>query len=339
MENGIVKGRAVIVGDNMTSDIIIPEKYVEIKDLNVLGDRCFEGITEDFSPYFPADGIIVAGRDFGIGTNRDYPCIAIIRMGAKAIIAESFSRMFYRNAINLGLVIVECSDCTKNIKHKDVLTIDIEHNTIKNETTGKTLNAKPIFTAYDRNRIVFNALATQESDSETESDSESDETEDEHETTTDANIQEDMAQEALKRIDELFNDDFGYDDIMLDYKKRGIKSMRQLKNEEIARKQGVAIEEHPAATTDAEEQSAAPDAKEEPAIAAEETASKTEESTDDIVPEAEPIANAKTEESSADTISEVEHAAATAEEPMPTVASKHASTKKAPKKANRKNKK
>ena len=254
MEEKIISGKAVIVGDNITSEIIIPEKYVEIKDQKVLGDRCFEGISEDFSPYFPTDGIIIAGKYFGRGSNRDYPCIAIMNMGAKAVIAESFSRMFYRNAVNLGLTLVECEGCTKKIKHKDIITINKDANTVKNETTGATLKTKPILTMELREKLLFSGMLK---DSEQNSDEEQAESENEEEAASKKAAEESKSDKAIARfLDEQAS---YYDDIMLSFKKSGIKSMRQLRNEEVAISQGVSIPEPPKPDESNDTQPAEPD--------------------------------------------------------------------------------
>ena len=140
-----ITGRAVILPDYISSETIIKDEFVEIEDQMILGDRCFQAISEDFSAYFPPNGIIVAGKNFGYGSNRDYPIIALINMGVKLVIAESFDRLFYRNAINLGLIVVEAPGCLSKIKKRDNITVDFEKNIIINNTENTQFECNKIF--------------------------------------------------------------------------------------------------------------------------------------------------------------------------------------------------
>ena len=98
-----MEGKVIVVGDNVDTDQIYPGRYLALTDPAEIGSHCLAGVDENIAASFPAGGIVVAGRNFGCGSSREHAPIALINMGASAVVAESFARIFFRNAVNLGL--------------------------------------------------------------------------------------------------------------------------------------------------------------------------------------------------------------------------------------------
>ena len=103
-----MEGKVIVVGDNVDTDQIYPGRYLALTDPAEIGSHCLAGVDENIAASFPAGGIVVAGRNFGCGSSREHAPIALINMGASAVVAESFARIFFRNAVNLGLPPVIC---------------------------------------------------------------------------------------------------------------------------------------------------------------------------------------------------------------------------------------
>ena len=101
-------GLVTVVGDNIDTDQIYPGRFLELTDPEEIGSHCLSGVSEGIAPNFPKGGIVVAGRNFGCGSSREHAPIALLNMGAAAVLADSFARIFFRNAINLGLPVVTC---------------------------------------------------------------------------------------------------------------------------------------------------------------------------------------------------------------------------------------
>lgn len=121
----IVEGRVIKLGDKIDTDIIIPAKHLKYTDPEYLAQHVFEPIDPEF--HRKAKGaIIVAGKVFGMGSSREQAAIAIKAAGIKAILAESFARIFYRNAINNGLPVIVCPNITKEVNENDIIKINIE---------------------------------------------------------------------------------------------------------------------------------------------------------------------------------------------------------------------
>lgn len=138
--NKQITGKIIVVGDNIDTDQIYPGCYLAITDPKQIGEHCFFGISEDISPNFPEGGIVVAGRNFGCGSSREHAPIALLNMGASAVLAESFARIFFRNAVNLGLVPVVCKGISERAKEGQTLTLDLEAGTVTIQETGEVLN-------------------------------------------------------------------------------------------------------------------------------------------------------------------------------------------------------
>lgn len=140
----IIKGKIVIVGDNIDTDQIYPGRYLALTDPAEIGSHCLEGVDEKISANFPKDGILVAGRNFGCGSSREHAPIALINMGAKAVVADSFARIFFRNAINLGLVPIVCKGLINKVKEGSELEIDLESALIKDLTNSQEFSCEKL---------------------------------------------------------------------------------------------------------------------------------------------------------------------------------------------------
>jgi len=141
----ILRGKAWKFGDNIDTDQIFPGAYLTLTDVEEMGRHAMEGVPgrEDFAKKVNKGDIIVAGKNFGCGSSREQAPIAIKGSGISAVIAKSFARIFYRNAVNIGLPILECKDADR-IEDGDILEIDLEKGIIKNLSTNKILEATPL---------------------------------------------------------------------------------------------------------------------------------------------------------------------------------------------------
>lgn len=130
-------------GDNVDTDVIIPARYLNSADPKELAKHCMEDIDINFVKEVKAGDLIVAERNFGCGSSREHAPLAIKASGISCVIASSFARIFYRNAINIGLAILECEEAAKDIKNGDEVEADFDTGVITNHTTGKTYQAEP----------------------------------------------------------------------------------------------------------------------------------------------------------------------------------------------------
>ena len=136
-------GTVIKYGDNVDTDVIIPARYLNTIDVNELASHCMEDIDKDFHKKIKAGDIMVAGLNFGCGSSREHAPIAIKASGISLVIAKSFARIFYRNAINIGLAILECPEAVDGIKEGDVVEADPDNGVIYNRTTGASFTTKP----------------------------------------------------------------------------------------------------------------------------------------------------------------------------------------------------
>ncbi len=139
-----LKGRAWVYGDNVDTDVIIPARYLNTSDPQELAKHCMEDIDENFVKKIKKGDMIVAGYNFGSGSSREHAPIAIKASGISCVIAKSFSRIFYRNAFNMGLPIFESVEAADNIKDEDEIEIDADKGEIRNLTTDRVYKATPI---------------------------------------------------------------------------------------------------------------------------------------------------------------------------------------------------
>ena len=140
----IIKGRVWKFGDNIDTDAIIPARYLNTSDPTELAAHVMEDADRDFSKKVKEGDIIVAGRNFGCGSSREHAPIAIKAAGIKAVVAESFARIFYRNAFNIGLPIFEAPGASAEISEGARVEIDADKGVIKDMTSGRELKAEPI---------------------------------------------------------------------------------------------------------------------------------------------------------------------------------------------------
>jgi 3-isopropylmalate/(R)-2-methylmalate dehydratase small subunit len=139
----MVKGNAIKFGKNVDTDVIIPARYLSSSDPKELALHCMEDIDKNFTQKVKQGDIMVAGSNFGCGSSREHAPLAIKTCGISCIIAENFARIFYRNAINIGLPIMECEEAAKDIEEGDQIEIDFNSGIIKNITKNKSYIAQP----------------------------------------------------------------------------------------------------------------------------------------------------------------------------------------------------
>ena len=132
-----------IYGDNVDTDVIIPARYLNAPDEKSLASHCMEDIDETFAGTVEPGDIMVGGSNFGCGSSREHAPLAIKASGIKCVIAASFARIFYRNAINIGFPIMECPEAVADIQAGDELNVDFASGKIENKTRGKTYQAAP----------------------------------------------------------------------------------------------------------------------------------------------------------------------------------------------------
>ena len=130
-------------GDNVDTVVIIPARYLNSADPKELAKHCMEDIDVNFVSEVKQGDLIVAERNFGCGSSREHAPLSIKASGISCVIASSFARIFYRNAINIGLAILECEEAARDIKNGDEVEADFDTGVITNLTTGKTYQAEP----------------------------------------------------------------------------------------------------------------------------------------------------------------------------------------------------
>ena len=137
------QGKVFKYPDNVDTDVIIPARYLNTADAGELAKHCMEDIDAGFVEQVRPGDILVAGWNFGCGSSREHAPLVIKTCGTGCVIAKSFARIFYRNAINIGLPILECEAAAEEIQAGDQVGIDFDTGRITNLTTGKTYQAEP----------------------------------------------------------------------------------------------------------------------------------------------------------------------------------------------------
>jgi 3-isopropylmalate/(R)-2-methylmalate dehydratase small subunit len=132
-----VTGNAMKFGDNIDTDVILPGKYLVLINPNDLAKHAMEGLDPDFPTKAKRGIMLVGGKNFGCGSSREQAPLALKYSGVKCVLAESFARIFYRNAINIGLPVIECKGISAAVDSGDELAVDFEGGTIQNVTNGK----------------------------------------------------------------------------------------------------------------------------------------------------------------------------------------------------------
>ena len=135
----IVEGNVWKFGDDVNTDIIIPGRYLTITDPCELSKHTFEDLDPDFHKKVNKGDVVVGGKNFGCGSSREQAPLVLKTLGISAVVAESFARIFFRNAINLGLSVVECRGIADAVKNGEMLQITLEEGKIENVRTGKTM--------------------------------------------------------------------------------------------------------------------------------------------------------------------------------------------------------
>ena len=137
------KGIVHKYGNNIDTDVIIPARYLNTQDHKELASHCMEDIDAEFTNKVCEGDIMVGGENFGCGSSREHAPIAIKASGISCVIAATFARIFYRNAINIGLPILECPEASEGIEAGDEVSVDFDSGVITNITKGKTYKAQP----------------------------------------------------------------------------------------------------------------------------------------------------------------------------------------------------
>ena len=136
-------GKVHKYGDNVDTDVIIPARHLNTSDHKELASHCMEDIDTEFVKKVQQGDIMVGGENFGCGSSREHAPIAIKASGIDCVIAKTFARIFYRNAINIGLPILECPEASEKISDRDQVSVDFDTGVITNQTKNETYQAEP----------------------------------------------------------------------------------------------------------------------------------------------------------------------------------------------------
>ena len=139
----MLKGKVHKYGADVNTDVIIPARYLSISEAAELAQHCMEDIDQEFINRVEPGDIIMATTNFGCGSSREHAPLAIKAAGVSCVIAKSFARIFFRNAINIGLPLLECAEAVDNTQAGDVLEVDLTKGEIRNLSNGITFAAKP----------------------------------------------------------------------------------------------------------------------------------------------------------------------------------------------------
>lgn len=137
------KGTVFRYGDNVDTDVIIPARYLNTSDGKELAAHCMEDIDASFIKEVKPGDMIVADKNFGCGSSREHAPLAIKEAGVSCVIAKTFARIFYRNAINIGLPILECEEAADGIRKGDEVEVNFDTGVITNLTKGESYQAQP----------------------------------------------------------------------------------------------------------------------------------------------------------------------------------------------------
>jgi len=153
----MIKGKVYKFGDDIDTDVIVPATYLSTFDAKELAKHCMEYTNPEFYLQVKEGDIMVAGKNFGCGSSREHAPIAIKGCGVSIVIAKSFARIFYRNALNIGLYILECPQAVDDINQGDEVSVDVDTGVITNITANKTYQAQP-FPKFIQNIIECGGL-------------------------------------------------------------------------------------------------------------------------------------------------------------------------------------
>ena len=153
----IIKGKSFVFGANIDTDQIYPGRFLDLTDPEDVAKHAMEGADPSFITEFTAGDIIVASTNFGCGSSREHAVVTLKAVGVGAILADSYGRIFYRNAINLGIPVIVCPGISEAVQKGDILSVDILSGKVTNETTGKELEAQP-FSDYTINILSHGGI-------------------------------------------------------------------------------------------------------------------------------------------------------------------------------------
>ena len=140
----IVKGKVIKYGDDINTDVIFPGRYLAITDPKEMAEHAMEDLDKDFLEKVKERRVIVAGKNFGCGSSREQAATCLKYAGVEAIVAKSFARIFFRNAINQGMPVIESAEASEDIDDGDEIEIILDRGVIKNLSKGKEYNFKPL---------------------------------------------------------------------------------------------------------------------------------------------------------------------------------------------------
>lgn len=141
----VIEGKAILLGDNIDTDVIIPGEFLTLMDPHELAKHALQGLDPSFSKKVSkGDYVIIAGRNFGGGSSREQAPVALKYAGIRAIVAPTFARIFYRNALNIGLPVLECDEIFGKVKEGEKLRISIDSGEIKVISSNEVFKARPI---------------------------------------------------------------------------------------------------------------------------------------------------------------------------------------------------
>ena len=153
------EGRAFKYGRDVDTDVIIPARYLNSSDPSFLAQHCLEDLDPTFVERVQPGDIVVAQENFGCGSSREHAPLAIKTSGVACVVAATFARIFYRNALNLGLPILECPDAADAVSAGDEVSVDLETGVVTDETTGRSFRAEP-FPPFMQELIAAGGLAS-----------------------------------------------------------------------------------------------------------------------------------------------------------------------------------
>jgi len=139
-----IKARTIAFGNNIDTDVILPGKYLTLVDPNELGKHALESLDTEFVAKAKDGVILVGGKNFGCGSSREQAPLALKYSGVRCVIAESFARIFFRNAINIGLPVIECKGISIAVKTGDLIAVDFEAGKIENTSNGKKIQVEKL---------------------------------------------------------------------------------------------------------------------------------------------------------------------------------------------------
>lgn len=151
------EGKVLKYGENIDTDVIIPARYLAIQNTEELASHAMEDIDKDFRKKLEPGGIVVAGKNFGCGSSREHAPLVLKVSGVSCIIAPSFARIFYRNALNIGLPIIECPEAAEDIREGERVAVDFDKGLIYNLSRGKQYQGQ-IFPEFLQNMIQKGGL-------------------------------------------------------------------------------------------------------------------------------------------------------------------------------------